>query len=53
MVHVAGHDEGSLCNLGSSHPEEQLLSVAFSRALVQNGSDHKHEVIPAATEGHY
>lgn len=40
-------------HLGSGHPEEQLLNVAFSRALVWNGSNHKHEVISAATEGHY
>lgn len=53
VVHVAGQDEGHLCNLGSSHPEDQLLNVAFPRALVWNGSDHKHEVISAATEGHH
>lgn len=40
-------------HLGSSHPEDQLLNVAFSRALVWNGSNHKHEVIPAATKGQH
>lgn len=42
----------SQTHLGNRHPEDQFLNVAFSRTLVWNGSDHKHEVVPAATKGH-
>lgn len=43
----------SQTHLRSSHPEGQLFNVAFSRALVWNGSNHKHEVVPAATKGRH